>query len=383
MARLPNCYFYVDEFQNVTNEAFENILSESRKYKLCLTIANQYIEQMEEEVRNAVFGNVGSTVIFRVGPMDAQFLEPVFGPTFLPEDMVGLGRGDIYLTLMIDGVGSAPFSAHTLPPVEAPSESYKDDIIYFTRNRYGRPRMPVEKEVNEAGEKWQGAAKEKHKTDSAKGQKGKDGPPPGSTYGTRPRPDAATPAVAAPLKTVFETVIKQPESPAYHRPAAQVQQVAPQPTPQVQSTPVQSQQSWPTLPETHHAKTPADILRTMHHPKPQQSAAPQSVQHDGRSALKDAIASARTAASQQGGRTPRAIHHGGLQAAKEFVNHSSASRPPHTQHQRHAPRPSAPPREEPKLSHSAPPDASQKPNHERNNKEVDPGELHKLLYGDD
>lgn len=185
MKALPQCYFYVDEFQNVVNEAFENILSEARKYKLCLTIANQYIEQMPEEVRNAVFGNVGSTVIFRVGPMDAQFLEPVFAPTFVPEDMVGLGRGEIYLTLMIDGVGSAPFSAHTIPPIEEPGVSFREDIIKHARTAYGRARADVEKVIREANEKWQEAAKAKHKEDSAKGpgQKGPGGVP---RFGSKP-----------------------------------------------------------------------------------------------------------------------------------------------------------------------------------------------------
>ncbi len=194
MRTLPQCYFYVDEFQNVVNEAFENILSESRKYKLCLTIANQYIEQMPEEVRNAVFGNVGSTAIFRVGPMDAQFLEPVFGPTFLPEDMVGLGRGEVYLTLMIDGVGSAPFSAHTIPPIEEPGVSFKEDIIKHTRATYGRLRADVEKGIRDSNDKWQEAAKSKHKEDSSKGpgQKGPGGVPRFGggkpSYGSNDRP---------------------------------------------------------------------------------------------------------------------------------------------------------------------------------------------------
>jgi type IV secretory pathway TraG/TraD family ATPase VirD4 len=79
---LPNFYFYVDEFQNFANQSFADILSEARKYKLNLIIAHQYIEQMEEEVRDAVFGNVGTTVAFRVGPFDAEVLETIFAPQF-------------------------------------------------------------------------------------------------------------------------------------------------------------------------------------------------------------------------------------------------------------------------------------------------------------
>ncbi|MBI5470583.1 type IV secretion system DNA-binding domain-containing protein, partial [Candidatus Kaiserbacteria bacterium] len=118
LAQLPRFYFYVDEFQSMMNEAFADILSESRKYKLALTLANQYIEQMEEKVREAVFGNVGTLVVFRVGPFDAEVLTTLFEPTFTAEDLVELGLGQIYLTLMIDGVGSPPFSAETIPPIE-------------------------------------------------------------------------------------------------------------------------------------------------------------------------------------------------------------------------------------------------------------------------
>ena len=89
LAKLPSFYFYVDEFQNFANETFAEILSEARKYKLNLVIAHQYIEQMEEEVRDAVFGNVGTTVVFRVGPFDAEVLETIFMPRFTKEDVVG------------------------------------------------------------------------------------------------------------------------------------------------------------------------------------------------------------------------------------------------------------------------------------------------------
>jgi len=149
IARLPRFYFYVDEFQSMMNEAFADILSESRKYKLALTLANQYIEQMEEEVRDAVFGNVGTLICFRVGPFDAEVLTTVFEPTFTAEDLVGLGIGQIYLTLMIDGVGSPPFSAETIPPIEAPPVSYRDDCIQSSRELFSRPRAEMEKMILE------------------------------------------------------------------------------------------------------------------------------------------------------------------------------------------------------------------------------------------
>jgi len=147
LKKLPNFYFYVDEFQNFANETFAEILSEARKYKLNLLIAHQYIEQMEEEVRDAVFGNVGTTVVFRVGPFDAEVLETIFMPKFTKEDVVTLDRRQIYLSLMIDGVGSAPFSAVTIPPIEAPAVSFREQIIAASRAQFAAPRVGVEKAV--------------------------------------------------------------------------------------------------------------------------------------------------------------------------------------------------------------------------------------------
>jgi hypothetical protein len=144
---LPDFYFYVDEFQNFANETFAEILSEARKYKLNLTIAHQYVEQMEEEVRNAVFGNVGTTIAFRVGPFDAETLETVFTPEFLQEDLVNLGARQIYLTLMIDGLGSRPFSATTIPPIEPPKRIYKTEVIESSRSVFASQRDKIEKAI--------------------------------------------------------------------------------------------------------------------------------------------------------------------------------------------------------------------------------------------
>lgn len=149
MKQMPNFYFYVDEFQSFANATFANILSEARKYHLNLIIAHQYIEQMEEEVRDAVFGNVGTTVAFRVGPFDAEVLETVFTPQFLAADLVNLGFAQIYLTLMIDGIGSQPFSAKTLPPIQRPARSCRGMVITQSRTLYAKDRATVEKIVDE------------------------------------------------------------------------------------------------------------------------------------------------------------------------------------------------------------------------------------------
>ena len=144
LAKLPNFYFYVDEFQNFANESFADILSEARKYKLNLLIAHQYVEQMEEEVRDAVFGNVGTTVAFRVGPFDAEVLETIYQPNFMATDLVNLGFAQIYLTLMIDGVGSPPFSATTLPPFDPPPQSFVPQVIASSRKQFCVSRQEVE-----------------------------------------------------------------------------------------------------------------------------------------------------------------------------------------------------------------------------------------------
>ncbi|MDE1988670.1 MAG: type IV secretion system DNA-binding domain-containing protein, partial [Patescibacteria group bacterium] len=148
--KLPNFYLYVDEFQSFANESFADILSEARKYKLSLTIAHQYIEQMSEEVRAAVFGNVGTMISFRVGAFDAEVLEKEFAPQFTAEDMVNLGFAQIYLKLMIDGVSSSPFSAVTLPPISEPEVSFKQDIIDSSRAQFAHPRAIVEEDIR----KW-------------------------------------------------------------------------------------------------------------------------------------------------------------------------------------------------------------------------------------
>jgi len=147
LKRAENFYLYVDEFQNFANDTFSEILSEARKYSLNLIIAHQYVEQMEEQVRAAVFGNVGTTVAFRVGPFDAETLETIFTPEFMKEDLVNLGFAQIYLTLMIDGVGSRPFSAVTLPPIEPPRTTFGKEAIAHSRQTFGAPRAKIEEAI--------------------------------------------------------------------------------------------------------------------------------------------------------------------------------------------------------------------------------------------
>jgi CxxC-x17-CxxC domain-containing protein len=150
-------YLYVDEFQNFATDSFANILSEARKYRLNLTVAHQYTAQLENKdgskVRDAVFGNVGTMIIFRVGADDADFLEKEFEPEFMAQDLVNLPNFHIYLKLMIDGVTSRPFSAATLPPIKVDiSKGVKEKIIESSRKLYTRSRDVVEDEIS----KWSG-----------------------------------------------------------------------------------------------------------------------------------------------------------------------------------------------------------------------------------
>jgi hypothetical protein len=140
-------YLYVDEFQNFSTESFASILSEARKYRLNITMAHQYIEQLSDEVKAAVFGNVGTMAAFRVGATDAEELEKEFQPTFMQEDIVKLPAYHIYMRLMIDGVASDPFSATTLPPISQPSH-LKDEIIERSRARYASNKADVEYAIN-------------------------------------------------------------------------------------------------------------------------------------------------------------------------------------------------------------------------------------------
>ncbi|MDD5144785.1 MAG: type IV secretion system DNA-binding domain-containing protein [Candidatus Pacebacteria bacterium] len=146
-------YLYVDEFQNFATESFTNILSEARKYRLCLILAHQYITQMEETVRDAVFGNVGTLISFRVGADDAEFLEREFSPEFLQTDLVNLPKYNVYLKLMIDGVTGSAFSARTLAPLPRLAASNREKIVKVSRERYGTPRQVIEEKIT----KWTGS----------------------------------------------------------------------------------------------------------------------------------------------------------------------------------------------------------------------------------
>lgn len=148
-------YLYVDEFQNFATESFASILSEARKYRLDLILANQYIAQLtqtSEVVRDAIFGNVGTIATFRVGAEDAEWLEKEFSPTIVAGDIVNLPKYNIYLKLLIDGITSPAFSAATLEPFPTPAQTYENEIINNTRDIYSTPKEVVEEKIRQ----WSG-----------------------------------------------------------------------------------------------------------------------------------------------------------------------------------------------------------------------------------
>ena len=139
-------YLYIDEFQNVTTKSIATILSEARKYRLGLIITHQFIGQLEEGIKNAVFGNVGSMISFRVGSDDGEFLEKQFKPVFGAQDLINLDNFNCYAKILINGKTSQAFSMLTYPQTGGDA-SIAAQVKEQTRLNYGRPRHEVEDEI--------------------------------------------------------------------------------------------------------------------------------------------------------------------------------------------------------------------------------------------
>ncbi|CAN5173274.1 hypothetical protein BH11PAT4_BH11PAT4_2760 [soil metagenome] len=144
-ARVP-FYLYVDEFQNFTSKTFATILSEARKYALSLNITHQYIEQLDEDTRNAVFGNVGTIISWRIGAPDAEFMVKIMDP-LNTEDLINVEKYNYYVRLMIDSAPSKPFNVTTYPPDPHENVQVGEAIRELSRLKFGRDRDIVEAEV--------------------------------------------------------------------------------------------------------------------------------------------------------------------------------------------------------------------------------------------
>jgi len=141
-------YLYIDEFQNFATESIATILAEARKYRLNLVIAHQFIGQLREDIRKAVFGNVGSMLSFRIGAEDAEFLVKQFEPTFSQQDLINIDNFNAYLKLLINNQITTPFNIKIYPKAEG-SEEVAEKIKQLSRMKYGREKTEVEKEVQE------------------------------------------------------------------------------------------------------------------------------------------------------------------------------------------------------------------------------------------
>lgn len=141
--QLPNFYLYIDEFQNISTDSISAILSEARKYGLSLNIAHQFIAQLQPNIKEAVFGNVGSMAVFRVGAEDAQFLESQFAPTFKVPDIMKIENHNAYMKMLIHGKPVTPFNIETLPPPKG-----SPDVVEAIKNlsylKFGKERKSVD-----------------------------------------------------------------------------------------------------------------------------------------------------------------------------------------------------------------------------------------------
>lgn len=141
-------YLTIDEFQNVTTKSISSILSEARKYRLSLTIAHQFLAQLEEEIKKSVFGNVGSILAYRVGADDAEYLEKIFSPVFSAQDLANIDNFNAYLKPLINGLTVKPFNIKAFPR-ETGDTAWAESIKQLSRLKYARPREEVEKEIHD------------------------------------------------------------------------------------------------------------------------------------------------------------------------------------------------------------------------------------------
>ncbi len=136
----------MDECHSFVTGSFADILAESRKYGLGLFLANQYIEQLTEDIRSAIFGNVGTLISFRIGATDAEYVAKELFPIFNEEDLINLPRYSMCIKLMIDGATSQPFSAFTLPLSES-SSNFRNEVIESSRKQYSQLDKNFEDEI--------------------------------------------------------------------------------------------------------------------------------------------------------------------------------------------------------------------------------------------
>jgi hypothetical protein len=155
-------YLFIDEFQSFSTDAFASILAEARKYRLCLTLSHQYIDQLPLPIRQAVFGNVGTLIAFRIGNIDAEVMAKEFGNTFAPSTLADLGRYEAVVKLLENGTNREPFLGKMLAPLKN-HPGRKDKLIARSRERFAVSRSRMDEKLN----RWMASAKTPLPTDES------------------------------------------------------------------------------------------------------------------------------------------------------------------------------------------------------------------------
>jgi hypothetical protein len=227
-SQRPDCFLYVDEFQNFATESFATILSEARKYGLGLTIAHQYIAQMTDEVKDAVIGNVGTIVSFRVGAPDAEVVAKELAPIFGPEDIVNLQMARIYIKLLIDGIAAPAFSAQTMPPRDM-GYNHRQEVIEASRRQFAKHRSDAEEIIDDvAGYKQRREAEEASKKAASLLQQAP--PPEKPNAPTRSAPVDRAFTSVRPVTPVASETPSDPAPPAVEPPVEHTEQKPKKPT---------------------------------------------------------------------------------------------------------------------------------------------------------
>ena len=312
MSALPPCQFYVDEFQSFANESFASILSEARKYKLNLVLTHQYINQMPEEVRDAVFGNVGTLISFRVGPLDSELLSKAFGATQIsPDSLSELGKRQMYISLMIDGTPSSVFLARSIDAPITPIKTYEEEVIQHTRDTYAKKREEMEEMIRDRiGTETYKEAQNKSGKKKKNNQKKQHTHPQGQSkpqYQSQPKPQHQTnrephlqPQDQVKLYYHSQPDFQEQTKPEYN-PQPQLQTNR---EPQPHTTPRHDPQQYPQHHTTpHHHPEPHSPHHTTphHHPQPHTSPSFSEKEYSEDSdAIKKEISTLETAHSNRG-----------------------------------------------------------------------------------
>lgn len=277
---------YVDEFQNFSTDSFASILSEARKYRLNLIVANQFIGQLTEEIRDAVFGNVGSIISLRTGATDADFLVKQFSPVFDVEDMIKMPNYNAVVRLMINGVPSQPFSMATVPPLGTKNAKLGEALKKLSSAKHAKPKAQVEKEIF-ARLKTLNPSPEASKADPFGGGPRRGAMGGAGAAGARRRPTAPRPSASAKPPSFLDDWLTKNKSGAAPRGPAPAPGA---PRPPAPATPPSAVPPSPSpVPLTPQASPPAPVAPAPAAPRPPVASAPQQKTPTAQQVLKHEV----------------------------------------------------------------------------------------------